>query len=119
MADPMKEDPEITEFEKLYDKFEVYGNTSYALAKLKTLEATTTVATSLITVLSVTIMVTLSTIIFNIGLALWLGELLGKVYYGFFIVTLFYMIVGFVLHYSLRGWIKGPISRLIISGALK
>ncbi|MCF8239640.1 MAG: hypothetical protein K9I85_15865 [Saprospiraceae bacterium] len=118
MADPNKVDHELNEFDKLYVKVETYGNTSFALAKLKTLEATTTVATSLITVTSVTVMVTLSTIIFNIGLALWIGDLLGKTYYGFFIVTLFYLIIALVLHFFLRNWIKGPISRLIITEAL-
>lgn len=109
---------EANEFEKLYAKVENFGSISYELAKLKSLEVTTIVATSLISVLSVTVMVVLFTIVFNVGVALWLGDLLGKAYYGFFIVALFYLVVGLVLHFFLRRWIKGPISRLIIMEAL-
>lgn len=117
--DHLKTEEEISEFETLYAKVESFGTTSYELAKLKSLEATTIVATSLISVLSVTVMVVLFTIVFNIGVALWLGDLLGKAYYGFFIVALFYLVVGLVLHFFLRGWIKEPISKLIIKEALR
>lgn len=115
----MKTKQDVSEFEKLYSKVETFGSTSYDLAKLKSIEATTIVATSLTTVLSVTVMVVLFTIVFNIGVALWLGDLLGKAYYGFFIVALFYLVVGLVLHFFLRGWIKGPMSRLIIKEVLR
>lgn len=114
----LKTEQEASEFEKLYGKVETFGSISYELAKLKSLEATTIVATSLITVLSVTAMVVLFTIVFNIGVALWLGDLLGKAYYGFFIVAIFYLLVGLVLHFFLSKWIKEPISRLIIREAL-
>ena len=76
--DFLKTEEEINEFETLYAKVETFGTTSYELAKLKSLEATTIVATSLISVLSVTVMVVLFTIVFNVGVALWLGDLLGK-----------------------------------------
>lgn len=109
---------EISEFERLYGKVESFGRTSYELAKLKSLEASTIVASSLISVLSVTIMAVLFIIIFNIGIALWLGDLLGKVYYGFFIVAMFYLVVGFVLYFFLKKWIKEPVSKLIITEAL-
>lgn len=114
----LKTEEEISEFEMLYAKVETFGTTSYELAKLKSLEVTTIVATSLISVMSVTVMVVLFTIVFNVGVALWLGDVLGKAYYGFFIVALFYLVVGVILHFFLRKWIKGPISKLIIKEAL-
>ena len=64
-------------------------------------------------------MVVLFTIFFNIGMALWLGDLLGEVYYGFFIVAVFYLVVGVILYFFLRKWIKGPVSKLIITEALR
>ena len=115
----LKRNQEVSEFEKLYNKIKIYGNTSYELAKLKSLEVTTIVATSLINVLSITVMVVLFTIFFNIGMALWLGDLLGEVYYGFFIVAVFYLVVGVILYFFLRKWIKGPVSKLIITEALR
>jgi ABC-type multidrug transport system fused ATPase/permease subunit len=115
----LKNTQEVSEFEKLYFRIKTFSSTSYELAKLKSLEVATSVATSLISVLSVTVMVVLFTIFFNIGMALWLGDLLGKVYYGFFIVAIFYLVVGVILYFFLRKWIKGPVSKLIITEALR
>lgn len=104
---------------KLFEKGETYGKTSLELAKLKGLETTTHVVTSFITRLSVIIMISLFALVFNIGIAMWLGELLGKSYYGFFIVATFYLVAGIVLHLFLHHWIKKPISELIITQALQ
>jgi len=67
----------------------------------------------------VVVVATLFVLVFNIGIALWLGELLGKSYYGFFIVAAFYLIAAIVLHFFLLRWIKKPMSDLIISQALQ
>ncbi|HLP19907.1 MAG TPA: hypothetical protein VK174_06380, partial [Chitinophagales bacterium] len=69
--------------------------------------------------LSVIVMLSLFALVFNIGVALWLGEVLGKSYYGFFIVAGFYLLTGVVLHFFLRSWIKKPVSDLIITQALQ
>lgn len=105
--------------EELVEKAETYSKTTYELAKLKSLETTTTVATSLVARLSVIVMLTLFALVLNIGIALWLGELLGKTYYGFFIVAAFYLITAIVLHFFLLRWIKKPMSDLIITQALQ
>ena len=105
--------------ESLFEKVEVYGKTTFELSKLKALENTTHVVTSLVSRLSVIIMLSLFTLVLNIGIALLLGELLGKSYYGFFIVAAFYLIAGIVFHFFLHKWIKKPISDLIITQALQ
>jgi hypothetical protein len=105
--------------EALYERAETYGKTTYELSKLKALETTTTVVTSLVAKLSVIIMVSMFGLVFNIGIALFLGELLGKSYYGFFIVAAFYLAAGIVLHFFLHKWIKKPLSDLIITQALQ
>ena len=46
-------------------------------------------------------------------LALWIGELVGKLYFGFFIVAAFYVLVALLLHY-LPGLIKSPVNDAII-----
>ncbi len=90
-----------------------YSKTTLELTKLKTLYTSSHVATSLISRLSVIFMITLFALILNIGIALYLGELLGKNYYGFFIVSAFYLLVTLVLHFFLARWIKKPISDFI------
>ncbi|OIO10960.1 MAG: hypothetical protein COS42_03810 [Flavobacteriales bacterium CG03_land_8_20_14_0_80_35_15] len=106
-------------FESLFEKAETFGKTTYELSKLKALETTTVVASSLVARLSVVLMLSIFTLVFNIGVALYLGDLLGKSYYGFFIVAAFYLIAGIVLHYFLHKWIKKPLADLIISQALQ
>ena len=105
--------------ESLMEHAETYGKTTYELSKLIALETITMVFTSLITRVSIVIMLSMFALVFNIGIALLLGEVFGKTYYGFFIVAIFYLIAGFVMNGFLHRWIKKPISELIIIQALK
>jgi len=105
--------------EALFEKVEAFGRTTYQLSKLKALETTTEVVTTLIAKVSVVLVLSLFVLVFNIGIALLLGEVLGKLYYGFFIVAGFYLLVGVVLHFFLHRWLKRPITELIITQALK
>ena len=105
--------------ELLFEKVESYGKTTYELSKLKALETATVVATSLVSRLSVLIMISMFALVLNIGVALWLGELIGKSYYGFFIVAAFYLVAGILLHFFLHRWIRKPMSDLIITQALQ
>ena len=57
-------------------------------------------------------------IIASFGIALWLGEECGKLYYGFYIVAGGYGVLGFVLYFLLHNWIKKGICDSIISQIL-
>ena len=108
-----------TLIENLFEKVESYSMTTYELSKLKALETTTIVVTSLVSKLSVILMISMFALVLNIGVAICLGELLGKLYYGFFIVAGFYLLAGCVLHFFMHRWIKKPVSDLIIRQALQ
>jgi ABC-type dipeptide/oligopeptide/nickel transport system permease component len=82
--------------ETLFEKAEAYSKTSFELGKLKSVETTSSVVTYLVSRLSVVIMISLFALILNIGIAIWLGKLLGEYYYGFFIVAGFYCVAGIV-----------------------
>lgn len=103
----------------LFEKVEDFGKTTYELSKLKSLETTTVVVTTLIEKMSVVLMLGVFVMILNIGIALVIGEALGKLYYGFFIVSGFYLLVAIVLHFCIHRWIKRPVSELIIGQALR
>jgi membrane-associated HD superfamily phosphohydrolase len=105
--------------ESLFAKVETYGKTTYELSKLKALNTTTIVTTTLVSRLSVILMISMFALVFNIGIALYLGELIGKSYYGFFIVAAFYLVGGIVLHFFLHKWIRKPLTDLIITQALQ
>ena len=105
--------------ESLFERAEEFGKTTYELSKLKTLRTTTAVVTALISRLSVIMMISMFILILNIGIALFLGEILGKTYWGFFIVAGFYLLAGIVFHLFMENWIKKPLFDLIIKKALQ
>ena len=105
--------------ESLVERAEIFGKTTFELSKLKLLETTTHVVTSAVSRLGVIIMFSLFVLVLSIGIALLLGELLGKSYYGFFIVAIFYFVAGIVFHFFLRKWIKKTVSDSIIKQAFQ
>lgn len=104
--------------ENLSESVEAYSITTFELAKLKALQTTSVVASSLVSRLSVVLAVSLFALVFNIGIALWLGDLLGKNYYGFFVVAAFYLLAAAVLHFLIPTWIKRVVGDSIIKEAL-
>jgi ABC-type antimicrobial peptide transport system permease subunit len=105
--------------ESLIERAETYGKTTFELSKLKALETSTLITTSLVSRLSVIIMFSMFAVVLSIAVALLLGELLGKLFYGFFIIAIFYLIAGMLLRSFLYKWIKKPLSDLIIKQVLK
>ena len=103
-----------TAIETLFEKAGDYGKVSMELFKLQAIDKSAEVLSALASKLIVTIVVALFTLCLNIGLALWIGELLGKMYYGFFIVAGFYAIVATLFYVFRRQWIKDPVSTTII-----
>jgi sterol desaturase/sphingolipid hydroxylase (fatty acid hydroxylase superfamily) len=105
--------------EMLFERAEDYTRTTVELAKLNAVDKTADVMSSLLSRLTVSIVFVLFAFLANIGLSLWIGELLGKVYYGFFIVSSIYLIVAIVLYLFKDQWLKMPISNFIIIKMLK
>ena len=58
-------------------------------------------------------------VIVNIGIALLLGEYLGRSFYGFFVLAGFYLIAGFIFISMRKKWFKEPITNMIIQKFLK
>ncbi|MBK5286810.1 MAG: hypothetical protein JJE25_15575 [Bacteroidia bacterium] len=105
--------------ETLFNKAGSYSKTTIELFKLNAIDKSADVVASLLSRLAILMVVALFILIVNIGIALWLGELLGKSYFGFFIVGGFYALLAILLHAFRHEWIKYPISNTIISQMLK
>lgn len=101
--------------ESLLESVEAYGKTTYELSKLKALDATSTVASSLISRLIIIILAMLFVFVLSMGIALMIGDMMGKTYYGFLIVAAFYLIAVIIANYSLDSVVKKSISSLIIT----
>lgn len=105
--------------ESLFERVEAYSITTLELYKLKVLESTATIVTLLVSKLSVIFSVVLFVLVLNIGIAVWIGDLLGKMHYGFFIVAAFYLLVSIIFYLFLFKWIRKPLSDMIIVQALQ
>jgi hypothetical protein len=106
-------------FETLLERAIEYGKTSIELARLKALDKTTEIVSSVIPLSVVILLVASSLLFLNLGLAFWLGEVLGKTYYGFFIVAAFYVLAGIIIHFFLHKWIKRLVGDYFIKRVLK
>ena len=117
----MAEDMEdiVDSIETLLESVADYGKTSYDLVKLQTVYKTTDVVSSLIPHAVVYIILMSFLLFLNLGIAFWLGEIFGNMFYGFFVVAAFYGIVGIVLHFFMHDQIKKKIMDYIIKQALK
>lgn len=104
--------------EPLFERAEAYGKTSYELIKLKAIDKTSEVLSTLVSRGAVVLVLSMFIVIVNIGIALWLGDIFGKAYYGFFCVAGFYGIIGGVLYFVLHDRIKKHVSNSIISQML-
>lgn len=102
-------------FEPVLERIEEYGKTTYELYKLKAIDKATSAVSSSIAFSITLLSFFFFLLILNIGVAIWLGDLLDKSYYGFFCVAGFYGVVGVILYSSKNNWIKKGISNSIIS----
>lgn len=105
--------------ELLLERATDYGKTSVELVKLKALDKTADLVSSIIPLSVFILLISAFLLFLNLGIAFWLGEILGKVFYGFFIVAAFYIITGLVIRVFLNKWIKRLVGDYFIKRILK
>jgi len=105
--------------ESILERSAEYGKTTFELVKLKALDKTTDVISSLFPNSIVFALIVVFMFFLNFGLALWLGDILGKIFYGFFVVAGFYGILGIVLHLFMHKWLKKVAGNFFIKQVLK
>ncbi len=98
----------------LFDKMENYTKTSLTLFKLNSVERSADVLSSLISRISIVAIASLFILFANIGLAFWIGKMLGEYYLGFLIVSGLYIILMIVTYFFRNSMIKKPISDMVI-----
>lgn len=104
--------------EVLFEKTESYVKVSAEVFKLRIINKISNVISDLTASFVVIVFGTLFFLVFNIGVSLWIGELLGKMYLGFFAVAGFYMLAGIVLYMFRNTWIKIPLRNAIITRSI-
>ncbi len=100
--------------ETLIEKVELYSKTSLELFKHTAILRSADVFSNLTTRIVIILFVVLFMLFVNIALALWIGEEMGKTYYGFFVVAGIYFFLGMVFYVFRNSLVKHPVSNYII-----
>lgn len=103
-----------TMMESFFEKVEEYSKTNISLFKLKAIDKTADVVSTIVAKIAILIVIMLAVVLLNIALSLWIGESLGKSYYGFIIVAAFYVLIALILHLSGKTILKSPTNNYII-----
>ncbi len=103
--------------EAVFDTVGDFVDIKIDLFKLQAISKISEVVSSAIGSVAVMIFMLFFIILLNIGLALLIGEWLGKSYYGFFALAGLYLIAGLILGSLKDKWIKVPIANSIIKKA--
>lgn len=104
--------------ELLVESVEKYGKTGLELYRLKAIDKSAEILSSLTSKVILVIYFTLVFIVLNTGIALWIGDLMGKSYLGFFAISAFYFITGIAIYFFRNRWIKTPIRNSFVINAL-
>ena len=105
--------------ESLIERTTEYGKSSFELIKLKTLDKTSEVVSSFVPNSVSAALILMFILFISMGMALWLGEILGKTYYGLFAVGAFYGFAGIFFHFVLHKWLKKIVCNNFIKQVLK
>ena|SRR5450755_1883122 len=103
----------------LIDKSKDYLDTKIELTKLKTIDKSADVLSTVVVMVSMIFIGSLFIVFISVGLAFMLGKALGAYYYGFFIVGGFYAIILLLIYIQREKWIKIPIANGLINKMLK
>ncbi len=105
--------------ETLFESIKEYGETHIDLVKLRMADRATDIISSLIANFLVLLALSMFMVILNIGIALLIGELLGKMYYGFFVLAVFYLIIGLIFNKMKSKWFQSPVGDMLVKKMFK
>lgn len=105
--------------ETVFSRIENLTTTQTELIKLKLYNKTADLATFLAMKAIIMSVLGLFFLFLNIGLSLWLGEILGKTYYGFLVIAAFYALVAVFIRTSVYKYLQRQINFLLLSKILK
>lgn len=109
-----KQQPTLSLIESLFGQSKEYAVNRLELYKLKAVDKTSTVASLVVAGIALFIIGFIFFIVLNIGIALLIGDLIGKYYLGFLILAALYAIAGFVLFKGRNKFFKTPITGMLI-----
>jgi Zn-dependent protease with chaperone function len=98
----------------LVNKARSIAETKVEIFKLKAAHKVSLTISSIITILAIAFIAIMILLILSIGVAIFIGNRVGDVSFGFFIVGGFYLLVGLILFIFRKNLLSTPLSNLII-----
>lgn len=108
-----------TEHNSIVEEAEQYIKTTTELYTLKVTEKVAVVVSSVFSKLILGFFFSIVLFLFSMGLAFWIGDLIGELYLGFLIIGGVVGVVSWILYAKRSTMIKKPIMNSIISQILK
>jgi hypothetical protein len=109
---------QVNSLDALFEKTSDYLETRGELLKLRAVNTASEVASTMISRFIIIAVVSLMLLLLNAGIAIWIGEMMGKVYYGFFLVGGFYMLLAIILYVSRHKLLKKPVQDKLVDKLL-
>ena len=91
-----------------------YVETRLTLFKLKMVNKSSDIASTILSFIPLILVFTIVFILLNIGIALLIGDLVGRASWGFLILTGVYIIIALVLYSQRNKWVKVPFANMLI-----
>ena len=91
----------------------------YQPGRLKFVDKASEALSAVTTGMSIFVVFAFAVFAVSIGLALMLGDLLGKSWYGFFVIGGVYAIAGILFYVNRYKWLKKPFDDLFVRVLLK
>ncbi len=110
----MEQDTNTSSIESLFKKTGDYVETRIDLMKLQAVNKTSEVTSSLVSNIIIVMLGMMTIMLLNIGIAFYVGEVLGGVHYGFFIVAGFYLLLATLIFVFRKEWLKTPVQDKMI-----
>ena len=108
-----------TSVEVLLARVQAYTKTSIELFKLKATDKLAELTSNAASGFVILVILVLFFVNLNIAIALLLGDLLGKTWLGFVLISALYACIGWIIYLFRNKWIKKPVRNSIIELLLK
>ena len=108
-----------SKIQQIIQHVEKYVSTTVELYKLKAYQKVAEIATTVITSVLMAFFGILFLIFVSIGLAVYLGEIMGRMHYGFMIVAGIYLLLAVIIYMLSKKVLKDKFNTMIVRKIFK
>lgn len=103
----------------LIERMKEFGIAYAELIKLKAIKLASEIISAIIPDVIFSLLMFTIVLLFTIGIAIWLGGVMGKLYLGFLLIGSFYLLIGLISHFIMRGWLKRQLGNYFIKNIFR